>query len=183
MSDFQIFEPTVAALIDENGMFVEDVMVLDSELTEFHVRERSPGGFIHPKWNGTAWVEGRTDKILDALKARRTEEVNIVRDTKYNAGMVFEGNTFQIDLEAQKDMSAVRLALVTGLANAHGGFWRTSDNVMVAMDDVKVVSFINTVMGYVQQIKAVSWYHKDAIASLNTVEAVAGYDMTIGWPS
>lgn len=53
-------------LIDESGMFIEDIFV--EELTEFTIETPCPGGSYHPKWNGTEWVEGLTQEEIQAIK-------------------------------------------------------------------------------------------------------------------
>jgi hypothetical protein len=45
--------------IDEQGLFLEDVILQDNELTpEDCIETDCQGGFYLPKWNGTEWVEG-----------------------------------------------------------------------------------------------------------------------------
>ena len=45
-------------LIDDNGMFVEDVL-LDTHPTDPHyIKTPCPDGFYHPRWDGTRWIEG-----------------------------------------------------------------------------------------------------------------------------
>ena len=54
-------------IIDSNGYFVEDAFV--DELTEFTVETPCPDGFYLPRWNGSAWVEGKTAEEIAAIKA------------------------------------------------------------------------------------------------------------------
>lgn len=47
-------------LIDNNGLFIEDVL-LDTEPTDQHyIAEPCPDGFYWPRWDGAQWVEGGT---------------------------------------------------------------------------------------------------------------------------
>ena len=54
-------------IIDSNGFFVEDAFV--DELTEFAIETPCPDGFYLPKWDGTAWVEGKTAEEIAAIQA------------------------------------------------------------------------------------------------------------------
>ncbi|MDP4117665.1 MAG: hypothetical protein Q8873_00530 [Bacillota bacterium] len=54
-------------IIDSNGLFIRDDFV--DELTEFTVETPCPDGFYLPKWDGSAWVEGKTAEEIAAIKA------------------------------------------------------------------------------------------------------------------
>ena len=54
-------------IIDSNGFFVEDAFV--DELTESTIEMPCPDGFYLPKWDGTAWVEGKTAEEIAAIQA------------------------------------------------------------------------------------------------------------------
>lgn len=116
---------------------------------------------------------------LDDARAGKIAEVNAKRDRCYEAGFLFEGHVYQIDVESRTDMLAVEAKLNRGEANPHGGFWRTKANQMVAMDDAKVAVFIGAVGDYVGAIKARSWALKDAAAVSTDPAAI---DPTTGWP-
>ena len=59
-------------IIDSNGFFIEDAFV--DELTEFTIETPCPDGFYLPRWNGTAWVEGKTAEEIAAIQAAVTTE-------------------------------------------------------------------------------------------------------------
>ena len=59
-------------IIDSNGYFVEDAFV--DELTEFTIETPCPDGFYLPRWNGSAWVEGKTADEIAAIKAGAKSE-------------------------------------------------------------------------------------------------------------
>lgn len=57
------------AIIDENGLFVEDVIIKDeTEMTSNMIATPCPGGFYWPKWDGITWVEGKTDVEIQAIQ-------------------------------------------------------------------------------------------------------------------
>lgn len=57
-------------IIDSNGLFVCDAFV--DELTEFTIEAPCPDGFYLPKWDGSAWVEGKTAEEIAAIVANVT---------------------------------------------------------------------------------------------------------------
>jgi len=56
-------------IIDENGFFLEDEPHYEGELTKFIITEPCPGGFYLPRWDGTQWIEGKTQAEIAAIKA------------------------------------------------------------------------------------------------------------------
>jgi hypothetical protein len=48
------------ALVNEDGLFMEDVLLEYIPSDPQYVETECPGGFIRPKWTGTEWVEGHT---------------------------------------------------------------------------------------------------------------------------
>lgn len=58
-----------AIKIDNNGLFMEDVLVKDDfKQTLTMITVSCPDGFYLPKWDGKAWVEGKTQVEMDAIK-------------------------------------------------------------------------------------------------------------------
>ena len=58
-----------AIKIDSNGLFIEGVIVAEGfKSTIDIIVEECPDGFYRPKWDGAAWVEGRTQAEIDAIK-------------------------------------------------------------------------------------------------------------------
>jgi hypothetical protein len=71
--------------INENGLFVEDVILEDEETTpEDCIETYCPGGFFWPKWNGSKWIEGKTVAEIEAIKALSTK-VEPTRDDRLAA--------------------------------------------------------------------------------------------------
>lgn len=56
--------------VDSNGLFIEDVLLEEGqEIPQDCVSILVPDvGFYLPKWNGTIWVEGKTQAEIDAIK-------------------------------------------------------------------------------------------------------------------
>ena len=57
------------ARVDLTGLFLEDVLLNEGqEVPANCISVEVPEGFYLPKWSGTAWVEGRTQAEIDAIK-------------------------------------------------------------------------------------------------------------------
>lgn len=126
-----------------------------------------------------AELAARDAARLEVARAGKIAEVNAERDSRYEAGFLFEGHVYQIDVESRTDMLAVEARLNRGEASPHGGYWRTNANQMVPMDDAKVAMFIGAAGDHVGAIKARSWALKDAAAVSPDPVAI---DHTAGWP-
>ena len=57
-------------IIDSNGFFICDDFV--DELTEFTIETPCLDGFYLPKWDGSAWVEGKTAEEITEIQASAT---------------------------------------------------------------------------------------------------------------
>lgn len=130
--------------------------------------------------NGS-FIDPESLKTVDELRAEKKAAISALRDQKYGAGFTYQGKTFQCDLEAQKDMTAIMLQFALGNTNPHNGEWRTVDNEAVAMDDTQVQAFIQGVFAHVYGIKNAAWTHKDNLSNINDRDAIMGYDITEGW--
>ena len=80
--------------IDENGLFLEDV-ILDEQPTieqndetlpdSNYITEPVPQGFYSPKWNGTEWVEGLNVEEITVITnqpielTHEQEETNMIK--------------------------------------------------------------------------------------------------------
>jgi hypothetical protein len=66
----------VVAKIDDQGLYVEDVLLEDNQpLPAGTVAQRPPEGFHAPKWNGSEWLEGKSEEeIVASLKDAKINE-------------------------------------------------------------------------------------------------------------
>lgn len=55
--------------IDDNGYFIEDVILENEEITpEGCIEVECPQGFYKPRWDGSRWIEGLTQEEIEELK-------------------------------------------------------------------------------------------------------------------
>ena len=60
---------TKVVRIDLLGFFVEDVLIVEGQVVPPNcIAIIIPEGFYLPRWNGTAWIEGKTQAEIDAIK-------------------------------------------------------------------------------------------------------------------
>lgn len=70
----QVYKVKKVLKIDNNGFFVEDVILKDSEeILVDYIQTECPDGFYKPKWNGTEWVEGLTQEEIEEFKNKPRE--------------------------------------------------------------------------------------------------------------
>lgn len=142
-------------------------------------------------WTGSAFaVVSKTtaekNAFRDARKVERKAEVMALLAQKIAAGFdytVGDGSerNYQIDAASQANMVAVMADFNAGTANAHGGFWRTSDNVNEAMTDAECKAFLKAAKAYKMALIRQSFVHKAAIDAKTTTAQVNAYDITADW--
>ena len=72
--------------IDENGLFVEDVILEEQPMIEQegimkldprYIDVPVPSGFFHPRWDGKKWVEGLSEEEIKELTKPRPKELSL----------------------------------------------------------------------------------------------------------
>ncbi len=64
--------------IDEQGFFVEDVILKEGEEVPADCVENTvPQGLYRPRWNGSEWVEGLIQEEIDAISNQPTEPTEL----------------------------------------------------------------------------------------------------------
>jgi hypothetical protein len=146
-----------------------EVRECDDFVTEGFVFDR--GTFLSP------------DNLITAqeVKEKKSKEISALRETKMKDGFLYQGHTFQIDLEAQKDMTAVQVQFLAGHESPHGGFWRDKENNAVEMNDQEVQGFFQAAFSYVLNIKKSAWTHKENLNNLSAKNDIVGYDISKNW--
>lgn len=142
-------------------------------------------------WNGTALsivskTQGEQDAYLAVRKAARKGEVLALYAQKVAAGFdytVGEGTerNYQIDDVSQNHMLAVMAHFNAGGENAHGGFWRTSNNINETMTDAECKAFLIAAKVYKMGLIRQSIIHRAAIDAKTSVAQVDAYDITADW--
>lgn len=133
---------------------------------------------------GDAYVEGQfVTPVLEVTAARtqRLAELAAYRYEREIAGITVNGASIETDRASQ--------ALITG-AWAIGQInpavlidWKTATGVWVQIDAATIAGIAGAVAAHVQACFSAERVHAEALAALETAEAVAAYDLTTGWPS
>jgi hypothetical protein len=68
----------VAAKVDGEGLFLEDVLLAEGEqLPASCIEQRPPEGLHAPRWTGMEWVEGKPEaEIVGALKSAKIDHLH-----------------------------------------------------------------------------------------------------------
>lgn len=162
----------------------EDVYLIPAHATDIEPPEVPEGK--KAVWNDGVWdleniSEPEPEPVLEDVIADKIQELKTVYYSKVSGGFTFEGNLYQIRDIDRINMVSVMADFNGGATNAHGGFWRTMDNQMIAMTDAKVQEFILAAKAYVASLFQSNWTHADAINALTDISAVEAYDVTTGW--
>lgn len=169
----------------ENNI-VKEIFEGDS-LPEFHpsfVWISDIGDSVSEGWvyDGEDFSSPEDLKTIDEVRIEKIAEVKALRSEKYQSGFVYNEKTFQCDIEAQKDMTAIMVQFLGGATNPHGGAWRASDNESVTMNDSQVQAFIQATFNYVYSVKNTAWTHEENINNLGVKQDILEYNVLSGWP-
>lgn len=119
---------------------------------------------------------------LDDLKSEIKLKISSLRDQKFKDGFVYEGQTFQIDTDAQKDMLSMQMQFSIGNDSAYDGYWMDAQNQPKVMTKAQAQAFFQAAFTFVKGLKGAAWTHKAAIDALQSKEDCNAYDFIIGWP-
>jgi len=169
---------------------IEDDVVVEllqaDSLPEFHpsLTWVDSNSAVYEGWayDGNSFTDPESIKTVQETKDEKLQDVSALRIAKIDSGFTYNSKVYQIDSEAQKDMTAIMVQFALGNSNPHGGEWRTSDNEAIPMTDSEVQIFIQSAFAHVVLIKQRSWYHKEQINLLNAKQDITDYDIETGWP-
>lgn len=130
-----------------------------------------------------------TDRLVDELRAERSADVNRTRDEMIARGapITIGESSLTAQTRDERDFRNIT-GLVTAaiLAQAAGSSatmpFRDADDAVWDLAPAEVILLGTQAMAWVQAHYQAAWAHKDALLALETAEAVATYDITIGWP-
>jgi hypothetical protein len=121
-------------------------------------------------------------ETLAEIKEKQKSAVSALRDQKYKNGFVYDGQKFQIDTDAQKDMLSMQTQFILGNDSAYDGFWMDAANAPKVMTKEQAQAFFQAAFTYVKGIKGAAWTHKAVIDAITTKEDCRAYDFSQGWP-
>ena len=137
----------------------------------------APEEYEPGKWRET-WIV--TEVALDEWKQNKLRELAAYRYARETAGITLNGALIKTDLESQAKIngawSAAQMnpAIVIGWKGANG--W-----IQIPPPEIPAIAM--AVANHVQGCFWVERVHAEAIAALETAEAVQAHDITTGWPS
>jgi predicted transcriptional regulator len=139
-------------------------------------------GVLHTK------AEQEAQALQDFIESR-CKEVDALNDQKLytNATVMFPDGEKIIQFRNEKDradlsnVSSAAMALImSGTPESPLGY-RTEDNVTQIVRADQMVGIAMGVLQMKQDIKTVSWSHKDALRQLTDYQDVVDYDINQGW--
>lgn len=127
---------------------------------------------------------------LEAARSKKRQEIDDEKMRLLSLPISYEGVLFDADAESISNIRGIssRIARGDGLTEGWTG-WRVADNSMVWVSATasEVFDHLNTIASLIenrtQAVLNAAWAHKDAVAALEDVADVVGYDISLGWPS
>lgn len=120
--------------------------------------------------------------LEQAIREKHTA-INDFRESLITSGVFYMGHVFDSDERSRANVTAVAAAISNGIPMMPGFGWRTANNVGVPMTTQQFMGLAAALLARTNQIYGASWYHKDTISNLTTIEAVDAYNFSYGWPS
>ena len=129
-------------------------------------------------WNGTALVRDPA-LVLARNKAQRLSELEAYRYEKETAGITVNGALIRTDEYSQGKING---AWSTAQINPAVLIDFKGVNGWVKLNAAEITAIAEAVSIHVQSCFSTERIHSDAIAALETSEAVTAYDLNTGWP-
>lgn len=156
----RVMNISVAATLPEGAIAAEDARIGDAYVD---------GQFVTPVLEVT---DARTQRLAELAAYRYEREI---------AGITVNGASIETDRASQVmingawSISQINPAILID--------WKTATGAWVQIDAATIAGIAATVAAHVQACFSAERVHAEALAALETAEAVAAYDLTTGWPS
>ncbi len=185
---------TQYALIDNDGFFVEDVVLAAGETPTANHITPPPGGdsgrYRH-RWNrgSGVWEEGAPTEVVAAAQlAAKLASIEDQRNRKLYSDVEvdFPSGPAVIQFRDERDrtnLSNVTTAAIALTMSGQGNTlidYRTLDNVTQQVPASQFIAIAMTVLTAKQAVVKAAWQYKDTVRGLAAKELPA-YDETAGW--
>ncbi len=130
------------------------------------------------EWVGNVWVD---QTPVSKLKQQVVFGINSERERRNYLPIDYNGNPFDADETAQRNVSAWMVNIAAGQNPPSGFVWRGYDNVNHPADAAFVVGLGNAITLRGTYLYQRSWIKKAEVDALNTAAEVKAYDVTAGW--
>jgi len=107
---------------------------------------------------------------LARVKATKLAQINLERDANIAAGVMYEGNTYQTDVESIADLAqATQMATINNSASVN---WLTQDNTVITLTLVKLKVLANAVFTLKTTEIYAARLRKDSVNLATTIEEI-----------
>jgi hypothetical protein len=162
------------------GYFVDPAARAAHGITEIPDPERKDTKFYFVQETNEAPYVINTPKSLDQVKDMIWADIKSHRDNLQAGGYQVAGNWYHSDEKSKIQ----QLALVIAGANLPPSLqWKTMDGTMVAMNQTLAAQIFQAAVTHETTVFAVAESHRASINALQTVEQIAAYDWSTGWPA
>ena len=121
------------------------------------------------------------DAFLTNVKNALKAEAAALRYEKETSGILLpNGANIRTDRESQAQLNAAYSSLKNGLIEST--FWKADGGVWVSVTLTEIEPIAQVVANHVAACFAAERAHWEAIDQIDAVEALADYDVAVGWP-
>lgn len=130
-------------------------------------------------------VSSVDNRNLGAVKAAKMELVNAEREVQLDKGMWVYGYFWDTAERGRANVSGMVAGLAAGVPLPSNFVWRTRDNINVPFTAQMLVGLGAQTLNFVNQVYGASWYIKQQIDALTTLEQVDAFNIKShpAWPS
>lgn len=149
--------------------------VVDGDIVQIPAR---PGpSFV---WDNTleSWVDATP---LSELKSGKRKAIEEDRERRNLSPILFQGNPFDADATAQRNVSAWMVNIANGQTPPAGFTWRGFDNVDHPANSTFIVGLGNAITLRGSYLYQRSWIKKAEVDALTTAQDVNAYDAKANW--
>lgn len=188
----EIYRYTVCAVPPEDPGAIE--IDVDPE-TPFDLRahyvsagqvyERGPQPSEDHRWDWPtlSWVLD-LDAVRSELRADLIEKLKRARDTRFEAGFIWDGSPFDSDTAvSQPRLLGLFTTAIAGGIPPEGYAWRLADNTWRVLSASDAIAVWGAFQAHMAGLFAAFAAHEAAVLAETDIEVLRSYDTETGWPA
>lgn len=128
-------------------------------------------------------IEVKDTRELSEEKEKIKLIINDYRDLILKSGMTWNNIKWDTNEISRQNINGIVTGITIGLPIPEPILWRDYNNITRQLSKNELIELAGSLLFFVQTCYEISWYHKNNIDNLNTIEELDMYDYKSGWPS
>ena len=120
------------------------------------------------------------NRSLEDARLAKKELINQEREIQLAAGLWYMGHFWDTSARARTNLTGIMTGISAGLPLPDNFVWRDNNNNNVPFSPTNLLELGGYMLAYVNMVYNVSWYMKEQIDALATIEEVDAY--VFFWP-